>query len=448
MAAGITDSVIIANGPAWCYFYAMRVTDRPGLDLGQRFRCTYPSDQAVVFGAEKEVKQALAALKQLPVPPGLVLLESSCALSLIGDDLQGIAAEAELSCPIITMDSGGTLGGYWAGYRKALLAALKLGGEETKPAGTRRESGMKAPSPKPLSVNFIGCSVTYYNEMNDLEELTDLLAQLGITVNLAVAAGHKMEELANIDRAALNIVIHPEMGREAAEWLAQHYGTPYIAPILPYGLKGTISWAEAVCDALIESDRIAESRHKGKEETASAAGIKLFSVRERLELGLAALRERAEIEKKRIFEHLKELQRLWGEPWFDQVLVAGPGSVLQGMERVLTEEWLDAEKITWVCQDDDTAYPDYYLPIADNEWPDQLMNGRNMLALASSEERKLLQSRRGIMPPFQAIAAPVDDEVVLSNRPFMGLRGNRAILERIWNLYMEFIERRTMEHES
>ena len=29
MAAGITDAYIVANGPTWCYFYAMKVTDRP-----------------------------------------------------------------------------------------------------------------------------------------------------------------------------------------------------------------------------------------------------------------------------------------------------------------------------------------------------------------------------------------------------------------------------------
>ena len=37
MAAGITDAYIVANGPTWCYFYAMKVTDRPGLNLDNDF---------------------------------------------------------------------------------------------------------------------------------------------------------------------------------------------------------------------------------------------------------------------------------------------------------------------------------------------------------------------------------------------------------------------------
>jgi len=126
MAAGITDAYIVANGPTWCYFYAMKVTDRPGLNLGQRFLCTYPSNGAIVFGTEKELLQTLADLTKLPKAPGLVLVENSCAFSLIGDDLSSIVSESDLTCPILTMDSGGTLGDFWAGYRKALLDLLKL----------------------------------------------------------------------------------------------------------------------------------------------------------------------------------------------------------------------------------------------------------------------------------------------------------------------------------
>ena len=406
MAAGITDAYIVANGPTWCYFYAMKVTDRPGLNLGQRFLCTYPTNGAIVFGTEKEVLQTLGDLAKLPTAPGLVLVENSCAFSLIGDDLPSIVSASDLTCPILTMDSGGTLGDFWAGYRKSLLDLLKLG-------NFQKDNEQNKDKTK-LSVNFIGCSVTYYNELDDLAELQRLLKMVNVDVNLVLAVDHSMADLKQLPKADLNVVIHPELGHEAAEWLSKKLGMPYIEPVLPYGLEGTLAWLREVLDALMPAEDCSDK--------------------------LTNIESLIQSEKARQFERTKEIQRLCGEPWFDSVVISAPSSVVQGMERALNDEWLDAGQFTYVVHDDSKNRPEYYSYVQGHDWQAALQTGDNGLLLGSDQERRLCMPDKEVA--FQTISNPEPPEVVLSERPFMGINGHRNMQAIIWNLYIQSLEHR------
>lgn len=416
MAAGITDAYIVANGPTWCYYYAMKVTDRPGLNLGQRFLCTYPSNGAIVFGTEKEVLQTLADLAKLPKAPGLVLVENSCAFSLIGDDLPSIVSESALTCPILTMDSGGTLGDFWAGYRKSLLDLLKLVAFQNnqtiakdKENNHGNDTGENTAS---FSVNFIGCSVTYYNELDDLAELERLLKLVGIEVNLVLAVDHSMEDLKRLSEADLNVVIHPELGHEAAEWLAKSLGMSYIEPVLPYGLEGTLAWIHEILAALMPDEVSADK--------------------------LALIESLIQSEKARQFERTKDIQRLCGEPWFDTVVISAPSSVVQGMERAFNNEWLDAGQFTYVIHNDSKNKPEYYSYVQGHDWQAALQTGENRLLLGSDQERRLCIPDKNVV--FQTISNPEPPEVVLSERPFMGINGHRNMQAIIWNLYIHSLE--------
>lgn len=416
MAAGITDAYIVANGPTWCYYYAMKVTDRPGLNLGQRFLCTYPSNGAIVFGTEKEVLQTLADLAKLPKAPGLVLVENSCAFSLIGDDLPSIVSESALTCPILTMDSGGTLGDFWAGYRKSLLDLLKLVAfqnnktiVEDKENNHGNDIGENTAS---FSVNFIGCSVTYYNELDDLAELERLLKLVGIEVNLVLAVDHSMEDLKRLSKADLNVVIHPELGHEAAEWLVKSLGMSYIEPVLPYGLEGTLAWIHEILAALMPDEVSADK--------------------------LAPIESLIQSEKARQFERTKDIQRLCGEPWFDTVVISAPSSVVQGMERAFNNEWLDAGQFTYVIHNDSKNKPEYYSYVQGHDWQAALQTGENRLLLGSDQERRLCITDKNVV--YQTISNPEPPEVVLSERPFMGINGHRNMQAIIWNLYIHSLE--------
>ena len=157
-----------------------------------------------------------------------------------------------------------------------------------------------------------------------------------------------------------------------------------------------------------------------------------------MEAQLEPLLSEIQGEKTRQFERTKEIQRLCGEPWFDSVVVAGPSSVLQGMERALKGEWLDAGEFTYVAHDDSKTKPNYYSYVQGHDWQAALQTGNNSLLLGSDQERRLIVKEKSVA--FQTISNPEPAEIVLSERPFMGIKGHRAMQEIIWNLYINSLE--------
>ena len=105
--AAIDKSEVLINGPLWCYFYALRHLEKARPDMYTRFFGSQPDNNAVIYGSEEYVTQELQRMLEDGHKPSVLLLESSCSLSLIGDDLAGMARKLELPFPVVTLDSGG-----------------------------------------------------------------------------------------------------------------------------------------------------------------------------------------------------------------------------------------------------------------------------------------------------------------------------------------------------
>ena len=80
--AGIPDAEILVNGPLWCYFYALRTLEHAKYDMGERFHDCQPDNNAIVYGTEKFLTEALKRLLDSGRKPALLLVENSCSLSL------------------------------------------------------------------------------------------------------------------------------------------------------------------------------------------------------------------------------------------------------------------------------------------------------------------------------------------------------------------------------
>ena len=98
--ASIPGSCVLINGPLWCYFYAMKHVDDMIPYAAGRFYCTQPSQNSLVYGTEAELMEAFDAIRNR-TDIERVFLENNCSTSLVGDDLAGIAAKANLSWPEI-----------------------------------------------------------------------------------------------------------------------------------------------------------------------------------------------------------------------------------------------------------------------------------------------------------------------------------------------------------
>jgi nitrogenase molybdenum-iron protein alpha/beta subunit len=398
--AGIPDAVLVCNGPLWCYYYALRYLEKSCPALSRRFFCTQLDNNAVIYGTEDYLLEVLRYIKE-NTRPSVILIENSCAISLIGDDIAGIARQADLPCPVVVIDCNGLTGGFGAGYQGAARAFFNV-------------APLRPSQKLPQTVNLLGCSIGYYNAGNDMAELKRLLTMEGLQVLASPGAGSSFDTIARMSRAELNIVVHEELGGEIAAYLFQQYGIPYLTLLPPYGIAASLDWLRRVTEAV-----------KGKNAKLVTAVSEADDLRQRLQTAIM------------------EITHLWGELYFKNTLIVAAASVACGLSQALRREWVDTDYLT-------IAVPDGRPPAFPPEGVDQIIDtNRNSVALeklfprlagglllGSSNETNLL--RRQAIPAVVSlnIAFPVYDEVLLCNLPFMGLKGACHVQERLWNYYL------------
>lgn len=403
--AGIPDAAILSNGPLWCYFYALRHLEKTEPEIAARFYCSQADNSAVVYGTEEKLLNILQLLRK-NIRPAVLLIENSCSVSLIGDDVAGIASQVDLPWPVVCLDTGGSQGGFREGYCAAAKEYFSV-----MPLQPRNLV-------KSRTVNLLGCTIGYYNSAHDINELKRMLALAGYQVLACPGVGSSTEEIAKMTEAELNIVVHEELGLEVAKILQEHYGMPYISLLPPYGIDGSLHWLQELGQAMHR-----ESNH------------------------LQAVQKEANNWEKKLRLATLGMQRIWGEIWFEKALVAAPSSVALGIAKALRYEWADIGYLSVLLHD---CLPVQFIPAEIDELLDgdsqllekKLASLEGGLLLASSNEKTILQQQAVANVVCQNIALPVHDEVILSDRPFMGLRGNCHLNERLWNQYIDFSQRR------
>ena len=383
------DAVVIVNGPMWCHYFALRHVEHGMSDAVQRTGCTQLDNDAIVFGAEDYLLETLQPY--IAEPPRLLAIVSSCAAGLIGDDVAAIARAAGISSPIVAVDSSGLAGSFAAGWEKAACAVL----DALLPERGKGEL---------QGVNLLGVTAGYYNGENDARELVRLLQLAGYEVNAVLGCGETAEELQHLPAAALNIVVHRELGLAPAEMLSERSGTPFVAPLPPYGRAGTRRWLEEITCALPaprEKDAQEELSHVEKED----------------------------------FLRLNEIKSMWGELWFDKALVRAPASMAWGLAQALRTEWADVRHLAVAADTDDalmnrTIVDEVFSETHTAGLDSFLASMNGGLLLASSNEAAQVAPQHA---QFLPVATPVLDRIQLTDAPFMGLRGSRFIEEQLWN---------------
>ena len=396
--AGIPDAAVVVNGPMWCYFYAMRHLEDSLPLLSQRMHCTQLDNESIVFGSEEYLRETLQPYVQ--EPPALLCIENNCSASLIGDDTAGIARDMGFHCPVVVFDSGGLTGGFAEGYVKASLAVL-----DTLPL-------QSCSRPEPQRVNLLGLTTGYYNGVNDRRELVRLLQLAGYEVNACPGDGTPAGLLSDIPRAALNIVVHEELGLAMAQVLKERMGMPFIAPGAPYGTTGTKRWLEKIHAVL----------------PAPSLPAVLAEI-ERVQNGLLL--------------RINDFKMTWDELWFDEVVIAAPPSAAFGLAEALRTEWADTGHLTVIVQQANTdpvrerkeSWLDtvYSAAVDGDKIQRHLAQMKTGLVMGSSNESILLRRAGCGQVQLFPVAFPVEARILLTDAPFMGLRGAQYIQECLWN---------------
>ena len=396
--AGIPDAAAVVNGPMWCYFYAMRHLEDSLPLLSQRMHCTQLDNESIVFGTEDYLRDTLQPY--LTEPPAMLCIESNCSASLIGDDTGGIARDMGIRCPVVVFDSGGLTGGFAEGYVKAAQAVLQsLSLSAVKPPDERR-------------VNLLGLTTGYYNGVNDRRELVRILQLAGYEVNTCPGDGTPAAALQEIPHAALNIVLHEELGLPLAKELQEKLGMAYVAPRLPYGVEGTRRWLQAV-DAALPAPAL------------KAAMAEIDRVRDGLLL------------------RINDFKMTWDELWFDEAVIAAPPSTAFGLAEALRTEWADMGRLTVIVQQantgsvqppaDDVIDAVYSAAVDGEAIQQQFAQMKHGLLMGSSSESSLFRRSWREAVQLFPVAYPVEERILLTDEPFMGLRGACYIQEALWN---------------
>jgi light-independent protochlorophyllide reductase subunit B len=114
----------------------------------------------------------------------------------------------------------------------------------------RRYARPQPRTPQP-SVNILGPASLGFHARNDLICLRRMLAALGVQGNVVAPWGASLGDLERLPAAWVNIAPYRELGRQAAQFLGEQFGTPalYDAPI---GVRPTQAWLHRLLEMLNE----------------------------------------------------------------------------------------------------------------------------------------------------------------------------------------------------
>ena len=413
----IPGSFMLINGPLWCYFYAMKYVEDYDASALRRFHCTQPEGNALVYGTEKDLLAGLDFVKANFAPERVFIL-NNCSVSLVGDDIAGIAAKAELPCPVYAADCGGIAGDFPEGYEIAFMRVIdeveKFGKAKTgnnipgisnKPDITVPGGDLSRPS-----LNLLGLTPTCFRGEEDIREIRRILETAGYHINAIPGGGSAWDEIMQLPRADLNLVLRDELALKAAKESETRFGTPYLSAGMPYGIQGTLRWLEKINASLPAPD-------------------------------LTKVKEEAETVNARLQFRSSNMQSLWGPLWFDNILIAAPPAEAAGIAEAVRGEWADTGNLVIHFTQDTALRPRAATKICiagkdDAAMKETFENWSGGLVMGSSlEASRMVRLKK----PFVNcnIVLPTYQEIIATDSPLCGIRGAAYLFERIWNAKLQ-----------
>ncbi len=169
--------------------------------------------------------------------PEALLVGASCTAELIQDDPAGLAETMGLPVPVIPLE----LPSY---QRKEHWGAAETFYQIVRKLADKGRRATGQGSRKPL-VNLLGPTALGFRHRDDVVEVTGLLAKLGIDVNVVAPLGATPADIARLGEADFNIVLYPETGDLAAQYLEREFNQPAVRTV-PIGVGATQEFVGAV----------------------------------------------------------------------------------------------------------------------------------------------------------------------------------------------------------
>ncbi|WP_414898682.1 ferredoxin:protochlorophyllide reductase (ATP-dependent) subunit B [Rhodovulum sp. YEN HP10] len=157
--------------------------------------------------------------------PQAMIVGSSCTAELIQDDPEGMAATLDLGIPVIPLD----LPSY---QRKENFGSDETFYQIVKAIARPMERTAH------VSANLIGPVGLGFRHRDDITEVTALLEEMGISVNVVAPMDATPADIARMGAAHFNVLMYPEHAETAARWMEKTLGQPYTKTV-PIGVGAT-----------------------------------------------------------------------------------------------------------------------------------------------------------------------------------------------------------------
>lgn len=185
--------------------------------------------------------------------PQALLVGASCTAELIQDDPGGLTQALDLPVPVIPLE----LPAYqkkenWGAAETFYQLVRHLAVKPSEP---------RAKGDKPPRCNILGPTALGFRHRDDVREIGQLLAQIGVAVNVVAPLGASPQDLARLADADFNVVLYPEVAHQAAGWMARNLGQPATKTI-PIGAGATREFIREVAAlAGLDPDLAAAEAH-------------------------------------------------------------------------------------------------------------------------------------------------------------------------------------------
>ena len=164
--------------------------------------------------------------------PEAIIVGASCTAELIQDDPGGLAETMGLPVPVIPLE----LPSY---QRKE-----NFGADETFFQIVRSLS-QPVERTQHVTANLIGPTGLGFRHRDDITEVTALLEDMGVGVNVVAPMGATPSDIARMPAAHFNVLMYPETAETAARWLEREHGQPYTKTV-PIGVGATHDFIDEV----------------------------------------------------------------------------------------------------------------------------------------------------------------------------------------------------------
>ncbi|MEL6277508.1 MAG: ferredoxin:protochlorophyllide reductase (ATP-dependent) subunit B, partial [Pseudomonadota bacterium] len=202
---------------------------------GQRPPVSYTTFQARDLGSDTAELFKIACRDAYQrFQPEAIIVGASCTAELIQDDPGGLAETMGLPIPVIPLE----LPSY---QRKE-----NFGCDETFLQIVRTLAVPCERTPE-VSCNILGPTGLGFRHRDDVEELSRLLGELGVAVNIVAPMGSRPSDIARLGEAHFNVLLYPETAEGAARWLERRHGQPFTKTV-PIGVGATRDFLAEVAE--------------------------------------------------------------------------------------------------------------------------------------------------------------------------------------------------------